>query len=120
MAEQVGNPLLSCHTHDESLDAELSRTHNLWRCPHCHHWAIWEPKGARGEAVSTPQSRTAVSSLDVQCPRCHRVMVVRTNTKNGSEFLGCSGWPDECRETMPLPAYLEVKRAGGQPLPGFD
>jgi ssDNA-binding Zn-finger/Zn-ribbon topoisomerase 1 len=47
-------------------------------------------------------------------------MVIRTNKANGSEFLGCTGWPDECTETMKLPAYVEVIRAGGQALPGFE
>lgn len=32
---------------------------------------------------------------------CGMPFVVRTNRKNGNEFLGCSGYPN-CKETKPL------------------
>lgn len=57
--------------------------------------------------------------LTIQCPACHRPMVERANSQNGSRFLGCSGYPT-CAETAKLPAFLEVKHAGGLELPGFE
>jgi ssDNA-binding Zn-finger/Zn-ribbon topoisomerase 1 len=46
-------------------------------------------------------------------------MVERTNSFNDSTFLGCSRFPD-CKSTQAVPAYVEVSRAGGIPLPGFE
>lgn len=57
-------------------------------------------------------------SLTVTCPSCHAPMVERENRQNGSRFMGCSNYPT-CVETTKVPAYLEVKRAGGLELPGF-
>lgn len=37
---------------------------------------------------------------DVSCPNCGKVMVVR-NSRFGTQFLGCSGYPD-CKTMMPL------------------
>lgn len=51
------------------------------------------------------------------CPECGREMVIRRNGKTGDEFLGCSGWP-ECKETIPLPADIEMRRMGAKGL--FD
>jgi ssDNA-binding Zn-finger/Zn-ribbon topoisomerase 1 len=56
--------------------------------------------------------------LTVQCPACHAPMVERENRQNGSRFLGCSNYPT-CMETAKIPAFIEVKRAGGIELPGF-
>ncbi len=39
---------------------------------------------------------------DVTCPNCGKTMVVRTS-RFGSQFLGCSGYP-ECKTMMPLNA----------------
>ena len=41
------------------------------------------------------------------------------NTINNSLFYGCTAFPD-CRETRSVPAFVEVKRAGGLELPGFE
>ena len=42
---------------------------------------------------------------DVTCPNCGKKMVVRTS-RFGSQFLGCSGYP-ECKTMMPLNAKPE-------------
>jgi hypothetical protein len=70
---------------------------------------------ARGEAGEPARP----AGPYVRCEACGHHMVVRTNRANGSEFMGCSTWP-ACVNTMPLPAYVEQIRAGGEPLPGFD
>lgn len=57
--------------------------------------------------------------ITLTCRACGRPMVERVNSKNQSTFLGCSAYPT-CLETAKLPAFLEVKRAGGVPLPGFE
>jgi len=46
-------------------------------------------------------------------------MIERENRQNGSRFLGCSEYP-HCTETARVPAWLEVKRAGGLELPGME
>lgn len=62
--------------------------------------------------------------IDVNCPEClnggygPRPMVLRTNGQNGSEFLGCSRYPD-CTHTEKLPAWIEMERAGAERLPGW-
>ena len=57
--------------------------------------------------------------LTVTCSSCHAPMIERTNSQNGSTFLGCTRFP-ECTQTQKVPAYLEVIRAGGTQLPGFE
>lgn len=57
--------------------------------------------------------------VTVACPACGAPMVERVNRANLSRFLGCSTYP-ECQETAKVPAYLEVKRAGGIELPGLE
>lgn len=46
-------------------------------------------------------------------------MVERENSLNGSRFMGCTRYP-ECERTQKVPAYLEVIRSGGTPLPGLE
>lgn len=58
--------------------------------------------------------------IDKQCPVCGRLMLQRTNSENGSEFLGCSGWPEFCKHTEPLPEEIKMKKLGHPMLPGFD
>lgn len=58
--------------------------------------------------------------IELLCPTCGRPMVERENRQNGSRFMSCTGWPDFCSETSKVPAYVEVKRAGGIELPGFE
>lgn len=48
------------------------------------------------------------------CPECGSpVLVVRTNSKNGGQFLGCPRWP-ECKHSEPIPESWKM-RAQGQP-----
>lgn len=58
-------------------------------------------------------------AVTISCPACGAPMVERTNRANLSTFMGCSRYPD-CDETAKVPAYLEVKRAGGMELPGME
>ena len=57
--------------------------------------------------------------VTVTCPACGGPMVQRTNRQNGSEFLGCSRYPD-CTETAKVPAWVHMKRAGAIELPGLE
>lgn len=36
------------------------------------------------------------------CPKCGREMRIRTNSHNGSQFWGCTGWPKSCTWTLNL------------------
>lgn len=45
------------------------------------------------------------------CPECGAALVVRTNRATGTEFLGCTHYP-ECRWTGPLPESLRMRRIG--------
>lgn len=62
--------------------------------------------------------------VDIQCPACldagegPQLMVIRENGENGSEFLGCPRYP-KCKNTMPLPTWVEMERAGAARLPGW-
>lgn len=60
----------------------------------------------------------------VDCPSCGAPMVERPNTKRGGTFMGCTNYagdePGSCTETMPVPAYVILKRAGAAVLPGFE
>jgi ssDNA-binding Zn-finger/Zn-ribbon topoisomerase 1 len=58
-------------------------------------------------------------TIRVNCELCHAPMIERVNSFNDSTFLGCSNFPT-CKSTQKVPAYVEVQRAGGTPLPGFD
>lgn len=60
-----------------------------------------------------------MEQVTISCPSCGAPMAERENRQNGSRFLGCSRYPD-CTETAKVPAYLEVKRAGGLELPGME
>lgn len=57
--------------------------------------------------------------VTIACPRCGAPMVERVNSLNNSTFMGCSAYPT-CTATAAVPAYLEVLRSGGTPLPGFE
>ena len=46
------------------------------------------------------------------CPRCKKhLLVLRTNSQDGSQFLGCSSYP-ECKHTEGLPEALRLRLAG--------
>jgi hypothetical protein len=36
------------------------------------------------------------------CPTCGRPMFAKVNYKTGFPFAGCSGFPNDCRKTLPL------------------
>lgn len=36
------------------------------------------------------------------CPQCGREMRIRTNSRNGKQFWGCTGWPNDCKTTLNL------------------
>lgn len=59
------------------------------------------------------------STIRTRC-ECGREMVVRQNQENGSRFMGCAGWPNDCQNTAPVPAYAIQKASGADLLPGFD
>ena len=58
--------------------------------------------------------------VTMPCPKCGRTMKVRQNKENGSRFMGCTGWPNDCQATAPIPAYVILKAQGALSLPGFD
>lgn len=67
-----------------------------------------------------------MSEITKRCV-CGRPMVERTNSKNGSTFLACTGWTERddrdqplCSETAPLPASVVMQRAGAALLPGLE
>lgn len=51
-------------------------------------------------------------------PFCRGQMMERTNSLNGSTFLGCSHYP-ECDEARALPEHVRLRREGYLELPGF-
>ena len=57
------------------------------------------------KAMETAQ-RVTVSS-NIKCPNCGKPMVLR-NSKTGSQFLGCSGYP-ECKTAMSLNVLQELE-----------
>lgn len=59
-----------------------------------------------------------MSEVTVTC-ECGAPMVERVNRLNLSRFYGCSRYPD-CQVTRAVPAAVEMRRAGGLPLPGLD
>lgn len=47
------------------------------------------------------------------CPKCgpaHRLLI-RTNSENGSQFLGCGNFP-QCRHTEPIPESMKMELRG--------
>lgn len=54
------------------------------------------------------------------CPQCGPAtpLIKRTNRHNGSEFLGCTRYP-ECNHTEEIPEWYRLVDAGHQMLPGF-
>lgn len=49
----------------------------------------------------------------IKCPNCGKPMLLRTS-KTGSQFLGCSGYPD-CKTTMSLNVMQEIEDDNGEP-----
>lgn len=58
-------------------------------------------------------------TVTLKCPDCPAgTLVERVNKANRSRFLGCTEYPT-CSHTEPIPAYLELIRAGAPQLPGM-
>ena len=55
----------------------------------------------RGEARSEEIIKEILTVEGETCDLCERVMMVRWN--QGGRFLGCSGYPDDCKGTRPHP-----------------
>ena len=57
----------------------------------------------------------------ITCPECGPAtpLIERTNSVNGSTFLGCSRYP-ECTYTRSIPESWRMRRAGEATLPGFE
>lgn len=53
------------------------------------------------------------------CPKCGRLLAIRENRETGSLFLGCTGYPDYCKYTEPLPQDILMEAVGAARLPGF-
>jgi len=53
--------------------------------------------------------------IERYCPNCKPLvkLIVKTNSKNGNQFLGCPNWPD-CNHTEPIPEHVRME-ALGQP-----
>jgi len=66
------------------------------------------------DAVMQTAQRVTVST-DVKCPNCGRKMVLRTS-KQGNQFLGCSGYPD-CKTTMSLNVLQELQNEENEDKP---
>ncbi len=59
-------------------------------------------------AVMKTAQRVTIST-GVKCPNCGKPMVLR-NSKTGSQFLGCSGYP-ECKTAMSLNVLQEMENS---------
>ena len=72
--------------------------------------------------MSQPVDKPLLDRSEVSkcCPECGTgsKLVVRTNSKDGSQFLGCPNYP-ECKHTEPIPQDIRMIQAGAQRLPGF-
>lgn len=51
------------------------------------------------------------------CPECAAdvYLIVKTNSKNGSQFLGCPNFP-ACRHTEPIPEDIKLRLLGQKRL----
>jgi DNA topoisomerase-1 len=61
---------------------------------------FWEPFRQSLEVAQSKMQAVKGQETDEKCPQCGKAMVVRYSKKNGSKFLGCSGYP-ECSYTKP-------------------
>jgi ssDNA-binding Zn-finger/Zn-ribbon topoisomerase 1 len=62
---------------------------------------------------ATPKYEDGKEAM-ITCPECGSPkLVVRTNTANGGQFLGCPNWPN-CKHTQSIPESWKM-RATGQP-----
>lgn len=61
------------------------------------------------------------SQVQRPCPLCGPavLLIVKTNSINGSQFLGCPNFPS-CRHTEEIPESIRLQLAGYHKLPGFE
>jgi orotate phosphoribosyltransferase-like protein len=62
---------------------------------------VLERSGA-GEVRCMVLGKDQRTFVTKDCPVCHRPMRVRTNSKSGAKFWGCTGYPDSCKHTESL------------------
>lgn len=55
--------------------------------------------------------------IDKPCPDCGSGLIIRENRENGSQFIGCMGWPN-CTHTEAIPETLRMRLMGAPTL--FD
>ena len=67
---------------------------------------FYEPFMVEVEAVMKTAQKITIETK-INCPKCGKPMIVR-NGRNGSQFLGCSGYPD-CKSIMSLNVLTEVQ-----------
>ena len=53
-------------------------------------------------AYAVPKPKKGVPTKE--CPDCGRTMYLRANKRDHSSFWGCSGFPNDCRKTLPIEA----------------
>ena len=58
-------------------------------------------------------AKKVVVESDVKCPNCGKPMIIRTS-RYGSQFLGCSGYP-ECKTILSLDKSGNVIKNAGEP-----
>ena len=78
-----------------------------WFTPQAREWAKGKPiqlwdvdrlsRAVTGPLPSAPPA-AAPTSLARACPRCGSTLTARRNSRDGSEFIGCAGFP-KCRYT---------------------
>lgn len=61
------------------------------------------------------------SQVRKACPTCGPavLLIVKTNSINGSQFLGCPNFP-KCRYSEEIPESIRLELSGYCKLPGFE
>ena len=79
-----------------------------WFTPQAREWAkgkpiqLWDVDHmSRTLASPSPTAAAAPVSLAGGCPQCGSALVTRRNRRDGTQFVGCSGFP-KCRFTSRL------------------
>jgi ssDNA-binding Zn-finger/Zn-ribbon topoisomerase 1 len=52
---------------------------------------------------------------DIPCPKCGKMLIVKTNRNSEHQFLGCPDWP-ECEYTRGIPEEWKMREAGQKEL----
>jgi ssDNA-binding Zn-finger/Zn-ribbon topoisomerase 1 len=61
--------------------------------------------------LETILSTLVGKKVNIACPDCGAMMVVRRNRENGSYFLGCHRYPN-CKVTLEIDEPLKMKLLG--------